>query len=83
MLEDDFSYTLGAAARWAKRFLASAMLVAAVIFVAVGAWMGLMISKHLRKELSALSDGAVRVSPGRSGAPGSRSSRTTKSASSR
>ena len=64
VLEDDFSYTLGAAARWAKRFLASAMLVAAVIFVAVGAWMGLMISKHLRKELSALSDGAVRVSQG-------------------
>jgi len=64
VLEDDFSYTLGAAARWAKRFLASAMLVAAVIFVAVGAWMGLMISKHLRKELSALGDGAVRVSQG-------------------
>ena len=64
VLEDDFSFTLGAAARWAKRFLVSVMLVAAVIFVAVGAWMGLMISKHLRKELFALRDGAVRVSLG-------------------
>ena len=69
VLEDDFSYTLGAAARWAKRFLASAMLVAAVIFVAVGAWMGLI-------DLQAPPQGALRPErrrrqgfPGRSGAP--------------
>ena len=64
VLEDDFSFTLGAAARWAKAFLADVMLAAAVVFVAIGVGMGLMISKHLRKELFALSDGAVRVAQG-------------------
>lgn len=64
VLEDDFSFTLGAAARWAKRFLALTMLVTAVIFVAAGVFMGLLISKHLRTELGALSDGAIRVSQG-------------------
>jgi signal transduction histidine kinase len=64
VLEDDFSFTLGAAARWAKGFLALTMLVAAIVFVAAGVCMGLLISKHLRRELFALSDGAVRVSRG-------------------
>ena len=64
VLEDDFSFTLGAAARWAKRFLALSMLVAAVVFVAAGTVMGLAISTHLRRELGALRDGAIRVSRG-------------------
>jgi signal transduction histidine kinase len=64
VLEDDFSFTLGAAARWAKGFLALVMLVVALIFVAAGVFMGLLISKHLRRELFALGDGAVRVSRG-------------------
>jgi signal transduction histidine kinase len=64
VLEDDFSFTLGAAARWAKGFLAQVMLAAAAVFVAIGVWMGLMISKHLRRELAALSEGAVRVARG-------------------
>jgi signal transduction histidine kinase len=63
-LEDEFSFTLGRAARWATGFLALTMLVTAVIFVAAGVFMGLLISKHLREELSALGDGAVRVSRG-------------------
>jgi CheY-like chemotaxis protein len=64
VLEDDFSFTLGAAARWAKWFLALTMLVAGAVFVAIGVFLGLLISKHLRRELFALSDGAVRVSRG-------------------
>jgi signal transduction histidine kinase len=64
ILEDDFSFTLGAAARWAKGFLVATMLVSAGIFVAAGVFMGLLVSKHLRKELFALRDGAIRVSRG-------------------
>jgi signal transduction histidine kinase len=64
LLEDDFSFTLGEAARWAKGLLTKAMLVAATFFVAVGAWMGLMVSKHLRTELAALGEGAMRVAAG-------------------
>jgi two-component system, sensor histidine kinase len=64
VLEDEFSFTLGAAARWAKRVLATTMLVAALIFVATGVCMGLLFSKHLRQELFALTDGAIRVSRG-------------------
>jgi signal transduction histidine kinase len=64
VLEDDFSFTLGEAARWAKGLLAKVMLVAAAIFVAAGVGMGLMVSKHLRTELAALGEGAVRVASG-------------------
>ena len=63
-LEDDFSFTLGEAARWAKGLLTKVMLAAAVAFVALGTVLGLMISKHLRTELAALGDGAVRVAAG-------------------
>ena len=63
-LEDDFSFTLGEAARWAKGLLTQVMLAAAVAFVTLGTLLGLMISKHLRKELAALGDGAVRVAAG-------------------
>jgi signal transduction histidine kinase len=64
LLEDEFSFTLGEAARWAKGLLARIMLMAATVFVAIGVWMGLMVSKHLRRELFALSEGAVRVAGG-------------------
>jgi signal transduction histidine kinase len=63
-LEDDFSFTLGEAARWTKGLLTKVMLAAALVFVVLGTSLGLMISKHLRTELAALSDGAVRVASG-------------------
>ena len=64
LLEDDFSFTLGEAARWAKRLLTQVMLAAALAFIALGTLLGLVISKHLRQELAALGDGAVRVAAG-------------------
>jgi two-component system, sensor histidine kinase len=64
LLEDDFSFTLGEAARWAKGLLVRIMLVAATLFVAIGVWMGLMVSTLLRRELLALSEGAVRIARG-------------------
>jgi signal transduction histidine kinase len=64
VLEDEFSFTLGAAARWAKRLLALTMLAAAAVFVAAGVVMGLALSTHLRRELGALRDGAIRVARG-------------------
>ena len=64
VLEDDFSFTLGEAARWAKGLLTKVMLAAALVFVALGTVLGLVISKHLRTELAALGDGAVRVASG-------------------
>ena len=64
LLEDDFSFTLGEAARWAKGLLTRVMLAAALVFITLGTVLGLVISKHLRTELAALGDGAVRVTGG-------------------
>jgi PAS domain S-box-containing protein len=64
ILEDEFSYTLGEAARWLTGVLLSLMAAAATVFLLVGLCVVLVISRHLIKGLLTLQAGTAKIASG-------------------
>lgn len=63
-LEDDFSYTLGEAARWIKDVLVGLMLVTTAVLLVFGWAIAYLISHNLVSSIRQLRDGAERVGSG-------------------
>lgn len=63
-LEDDFSYTLGAGARWLKRVLIQAMMVGTGLALAIALLLAFWISRHMVSEIEHLRGGAARIAAG-------------------
>ena len=63
-LEDNFSYTLGAGARWLKGVFLTAMILTTGFFLALTLFFAFLISKHLCQEIDHLRAGAARIAAG-------------------
>lgn len=63
-IENDFSYTLGDASRWAKRALFFCMTAGAVLFGGLGLLVALLVGQRVADGISALSEAATRAAGG-------------------
>ena len=63
-VENDFSYTLGQASRWAKRVLLLAMLAGAALLGGLGLLAAWLVGRSVVDGVAALSAGAARVETG-------------------
>lgn len=60
-LADDFSATLGEAARWVQRTVQHLLVVAGVLLVSVGVLVSWLVARHLRRGERALRDSRARL----------------------